>query len=93
MSSNDMKMIVAIVRDEDLDGILETLLVENFRVTRIASSGGFFRRGKSTLMIGVNEKRVEKAIQIIRDHSAPSLDVAVKHATIFVLDVDRFEQM
>ena len=44
MSSNDMKMLVAIVRDSDLDEILNALLEENFRVTRIASSGGFFRR-------------------------------------------------
>ena len=93
MSSNDMKMLVAIVRDADLDEILSALLEENFRVTRIASSGGFFRRGNATLMIGVSEKRVDQALQVIRERCAPSLDLAVKHATVFVLDVDRFEQI
>lgn len=53
MSSNEMKMLIAIVRDADLDKILKNLLNENFRVTRIASSGGFFRRGNATLMLGV----------------------------------------
>jgi uncharacterized protein YaaQ len=93
MSSNDMKMLIAIVRDADLDEILQALLKENFRVTRIASSGGFFRRGNATLMIGVSEKRVDEALQLIQEHCAPSLDFAVKHATVFVLDVDRFEQI
>ncbi len=93
MNSKDMKMILAIVRDADLDEILQGLLDESFRVTQIASSGGFFRRGNVTLMIGVSEARVEKALQIIRDYCAPSLDLAVKHATVFVLDVDRFEQI
>ncbi|MCP4143462.1 MAG: hypothetical protein GY755_24780 [Chloroflexi bacterium] len=88
-----MKMVIAIVRDADLDDILDTLLEENFRVTRIASSGGFFRRGNATLMLGVTEERVEKALEIIRDRCAPSLDLAVKHATVFVLDIDRFEQV
>ena len=93
MSSSDMKMIIAIVRDAELDDILDALLEENFRVTRIASSGGFFRSGNATLMMGVTEERVEKAIHIIRDRCAPSLDLAVKHATVFVLDIDRFEQL
>jgi uncharacterized protein YaaQ len=93
MNSKKMKMLIAIVRDEDLDKILTALLDKNFRVTRIASSGGFFRRGNATLMIGVEEEKVDEALQLIRDHCTPSLDLAVKHATVFVLDVDRFEQI
>ena len=93
MSSNNMKMLIAIVRDADLDKILKALLDESFRVTRIASSGGFFRRGNATLMLGVREQKVDQALQIIREHCVPSLDLAVKHATVFVLDIDRFEQI
>ena len=93
MNSNNMKMMIAIVRDADLDKILNALLAENFRVTRIASSGGFFRRGNATLMMGVEEEKVDEALNIIREHCAPTLDLAVKHATVFVLDVDRFEQI
>lgn len=93
MNSKTMKMLIAIVRDADLDKILNALLDENFRVTRIASSGGFFRRGNATLMMGIEEEKVEEALNIIREHCTPSLDLAVKHATVFVLDVDRFEQI
>ena len=93
MSSKKMKMVVAIVRDVDEEEILQGLIKEDFRVTRIASTGGFFRRGNSTFMIGVEESKVERVIQVIREHCAPTLDLAVKHATVFVLDVDHFEQV
>ena len=93
MSSKNMKMIIAIVRDVDQDAVVKALLNENFRVTRIASSGGFFRRGNATLMIGVREERVDFAIQTIRENCEPTLDLAVKHATVFVLNIDRFEQV
>ena len=93
MNSKNMKMIMAIVRDSDIDKILKALLEKDFRVTRIASSGGFFRRGNATLMMGVDADKVEEAIQIIREHCAPTLDLAVKHATVFVLDIDHFEQV
>ena len=93
MSSKDMKMIIAIVRDIDQDAVVKALLDENFRVTRIASSGGFFRRGNATLMIGISEERVDAAIQTIRENCAPTLDLAVKHATVFVLNIDHFEQV
>lgn len=93
MNSKEMKMIVAIVRDLDEDEILQALIKDEYRVTRIASTGGFFRRGNATFMIGVEAEKVERVIQIIRDHCAPTLDLAVKHATVFVLDVDRFEQV
>ncbi|HIE25638.1 MAG TPA: hypothetical protein EYP74_06490 [Anaerolineales bacterium] len=87
-----MKMLIAIIRDADLDKILKKLLNNNFRVTKIASSGGFFRRGNATLMLGVTEKRVDEALSIIQENCTPSLDLAVKHATVFVLDVENFEQ-
>ena len=93
MSSNKMKMIIAIVRDANVDDILTALLNAEFRVTRIASSGGFFRRGNATLMMGVKEERLEEALTIIRKLSKPTLDLAVKHATVFVLDIDHFEQV
>ncbi len=92
-SDNDMKMIVAIVRDTDDDIILHALLDAGFRVTRIASTGGFLRRGNATLLLGVTADQVESAVQVIREHCAPGIDPIVKRATIFVLDVDRFEQI
>jgi len=43
-----MKMIIVIVKDQDADGVTQSLTAEDFRVTRIASTGGFLRSGVAT---------------------------------------------
>lgn len=91
--SSEQRLIVAILRNADGEEVLQALLDKDFRVTRIASTGGFMRRGNSTLLIGVRKERVETAIQIIRNHSAPAIDPGLKRATVFVLKVDQFEQV
>ena len=91
--NSDQRLIVAILRDTDSEEVLKALLDANFRVTRIASSGGFFRRGTSTFLIGVEKEHVETAIQLIREHSAPAIDPGLKRVTVFVLKVNQFEQI
>jgi uncharacterized protein YaaQ len=88
-----MKMIVAIIRDHDNEPVSNALINSGFRVTRIASSGGFLRRGSSTLMIGVAEEKVDQAIQLIRDNTTNPEDPGLKRATLFVLDVKEFTQI
>ena len=91
--SSEKRLIITILRDADGEEVLQALLDADYRVTRIASTGGFMRRGNSTLLIGVEKERVENAIQLIRDHSAPAIDPGLKRATVFVLKVDQFEQL
>lgn len=93
MKSSEKRLIITILRDADGEDVLNALLDAEFRVTRIASTGGFLRRGSSTLLIGVEKDRVETAIQLIRDHSAPAIDPGLKRATVFVLKVDQFDQI
>jgi uncharacterized protein YaaQ len=88
-----MKMIVAIIRDSDNDPVTEALIKADFRVTRIASTGGFLRHGMSTLMIGVEDEKVEEAIEIIRDSTQPEVEPGIKRATLFVLPVNKFTQL
>jgi uncharacterized protein YaaQ len=87
-----MKMIIVIVKDADAEGVTQALTAGAFRVTRIASTGGFLRSGVVTLLIGVDEERVESGIQIIRDQlgKSPSTE---SRATLFVVPVQRFEQV
>ena len=92
-NSSNMKLIIAVVRDVDSENILQTLLKDGYRVTRISSTGGLLRRGNATLLIGVEEDKVKTAIQMLRENSAPAIDPGLKRATIFVLPVDRFEQL
>lgn len=88
-----MKMIIAILRDEDSEAVSQALLNANLRVTRIASTGGFFRRGSTTLMVGLEDEMVDQAIDIIREKCDTSIDPGLKRATLFVINVARFEQI
>jgi uncharacterized protein YaaQ len=87
-----MKLIIAIVRDMDADPVTRALTTANFRVTRTSSTGGLLRRGVTTLLIGVEDSQVESAIQLMRKECAPAVE-GEKRATLFVVPVERFEQV
>jgi uncharacterized protein YaaQ len=87
-----MKMIIVIIKDAEAEHVTQALTAGAFRVTRIASTGGFLRSGVVTLLIGVNDERVEAGIQVIRDTLGESNSKASR-ATLFVVPVQRFEQV
>ena len=62
-----MKMIIAIVKDNDADILTQAFTAGSFRVTRVASTGGFMRSGVVTMLLGVDDNQVDAAIQIVRD--------------------------
>lgn len=88
-----MKLIIVIIRDEDSDNIINTLVDNEFRVTRIASTGGFLRKGMTTMMIGVEDEKVDEVFQLMRENCAPVAENGIRRATMFVLNVDRFAQV
>jgi uncharacterized protein YaaQ len=88
-----MKLIVVILRDSDNEPVSQQLIQQGFRVTRIASTGGFFRRGMSTLMIGVENERVDAAIDVIRQSATPPVEPGMRRATLFVLPVENYAQI
>ncbi len=87
-----MKMIIVIVKDSDAEQVTQSLTASNFRVTRIASTGGFLRSGVVTLLIGVDDERVEAGIQVVRNQLGES-NPKESRATLFVVPVQRFEQV
>jgi uncharacterized protein YaaQ len=87
-----MKLILAIVRDPNADSVTQALTSSGFRVTRVASTGGLLRRGMTTLLVGVDPDQVESAIQILHKACPPAAE-GQKRAIIFVVPVDRFEQI
>jgi len=86
-----MKLIIAIVRDVDSDQVSHGLTSAGFRVTGVASTGGFLRRGKSTLLIGVEDEKLESAMQIIRSSVSSEKDEKEQRAVIFVVKVENFD--
>ncbi len=88
-----MKLIIAILQEEDTANVSQALLEAGFRVTKIASTGGFLRKGSATILMGVAEERLEEALGLIREHCASPAEPAIKRGTVFVLPVERFEQL
>ncbi len=88
-----MKLLIAIVNAADAEAVLQALIENDFRATRIASTGGFLRRGNTTLLSGMEEERISDAIEIIRDACSEPEEHGPRRATVFVLDVSRYEQL
>ena len=89
-----MKMIILIVKDNDSDAVTQTLTTAEYRVTRVASTGGFLRSGVVTLLLGVDDDRVDSLIELVRGKLGSSASSEKqKRATLFVVPVERFEQI
>lgn len=109
-----MKLVFAIVHDEDGHKVMDELNKNGFSVTKLCSTGGFLRSGNTTLLAGVEEDRVDEVLGIIEKKSkarkqvlnssmSPNgmggmfmpypVEVVVGGATVFVLDVERFEKV
>ena len=87
-----MKMVILIVKDQDAYEITQALTSEKYRITRVASTGGFLRSGVVTFLIGMRDERVERALELIRQTLTP-FPSGEKRATLFVVPVERFEQV
>ena len=60
-----MKLIIAIVQDEDASRLISTLMNEGHSVTKLATTGGFLRAGNTTLLLGGEDDRVKGALDVI----------------------------
>lgn len=106
-----MKLIFAIVNNDDSASVAANLTSAGFSATKLATTGGFLKAGNTTFIIGVQDEKVDEVLKIVGDHSRkrtkvmtsekvtapgafPSMPVEVKvgGATVFVLDVERFEK-
>ena len=104
-----MKLILAIVSNDDASNVSSALTAENFSVTRLATTGGFLR---ATMIVGTDDDKVDHCIELIGSESkrrteiVPStasydigryasfpVEVQVGGATIFVLDVEQFRKL
>ena len=64
-----MKLIFAIVSNDDSANVSRQLTREQYSVTRLATTGGFLMSGNTTLLIGVEDGKVDNVIEIISANS------------------------
>jgi uncharacterized protein YaaQ len=109
-----MKMILAIVNNDDSRTLLDRLMRRGFSATVTSSSGGYLRVGNTTIFCGVEDDQVDEVMSLIREgcpnrvqyvtplppvmepgevHIPTPIEKHVGGATVFVLDVERFEKV
>ena len=107
-----MKMVLAIINYDDSQDVISSLMKAGFSITKLATTGGFLKAGNVTILIGLDESKLDECFDIIREHSSSRkqimpataelgmgfflstpVQVEVGGATVFVLNVERFEKL
>ncbi len=63
-----MKLVMAVVQDKDSNRLSNALVDHNFQATKLATTGGFLRAGNTTFLVGTEDHRVQKLLDIIKDN-------------------------
>ena len=79
-----MKMIYAIVSNDDSHVVSSALTKAGFFATKIASTGGFLMAGNTTFISGVPDEKVDEVIGIIAKHSSRRTQVVPSTTTMDV---------
>src|SRR5262245_21182983 len=61
-----MKLVIAIVQDEDAPALTDALVAAGHRFTKVSTTGSFLRTGNTSLLIGVADDLVPNVIGILR---------------------------
>jgi uncharacterized protein YaaQ len=76
-----MKLIFAIVSNEDHHAVQSALTKHGFSVTKLSTTGGFLRIGNTTLIIGTEDEKVDTAIELIKKESQTRTEVVPSTAS------------
>ena len=85
-----MKLIFAIVQDEDAGRLVNELMDGGFGVTKMATTGGFLRAGNTTLIIGVDDDKLQSALQTVEKVCKPRKQVSASPAMLGAAGTDTF---
>ncbi len=80
-----MKLALFVLEDHKADTAIDVLVRNGLRVTRLASTGGFLRRGNTTLLVGAEEPDVQRAATLVHE-IAPG-------TVLITLDLERYEHL
>ena len=61
-----MKIVLAIVQDQDSHRLSKKLTEQNIRATKLSTTGSFLKSGNTTFIIGIEDERVDAALAIIQ---------------------------
>ena len=98
-----MKLVIAIVQKEDSNDLQRAFVQNDFRATKLATSGGFLSQGNTTFLVGCDDDKVDDVSRAREEIATPHmvstgyeitqpLKVTVGGATCFVVPVDEFKR-
>lgn len=61
-----MKLLLAIIQDKDSNRLANEFIDADIRATKLSSTGGFLKAGNSTFIVGIDDDRVEEALDLIK---------------------------
>jgi len=61
-----MQLVLAIVHGDDAPGLLDSLIKRGFRATSINTAGGFLKESNATILLGVEDERVDEVLGAIK---------------------------
>ncbi len=64
-----MKLVYAIVNNDDSNNVARALTKEGFQATKLASTGGFLQAGNTTFLMCADDDKVDSIIEIIGKQS------------------------
>ena len=64
-----MKLILTIINRDDSNAVTQSLTKAGFSSTKLSTTGGFLMAGNVTILVGVDEEKVQSVIDIIKEHS------------------------
>lgn len=93
-----MKLVIAIIQDEYISKVLKSLMAEKVRITKLSSTGGFLKSGNTTLLVGVENDKLDNLVEIIRKQCKSTKvkvkdgdsEITVGGANLFIMDIDQY---
>lgn len=76
-----MKLILSIVSNDDANGVANTLTKNGFQITKIATTGGFLKAGNTSIIVGVEDEKLQEAIDLIGKEAKKRKEVTSATAT------------
>lgn len=64
-----MKLVIAIIQDQDRLKLAKALRQAEFQFTRLATTGGFLKHGNATFLLAVKDEQLDQLLEIIKAHS------------------------
>ena len=61
-----MKLLIAVINSDDSHVVLDEITKAGFYATKLSTTGGFLRAGNLTLLMGVDDDKVDELLEILR---------------------------